>query len=198
MEFMEIMSTIESILTSVAKVLAVAGTAIQEIVDIFATLAEALGLLDSEINPEELGDKAIESAYNPDDYNSYDEYLEAVEAYEIDPEKSKNISEEDKLSKGMEIILGALINKYEETPMEEFCIEMASNKYFSSEKTKEIAKLIQDDKANISNILNYVNGTERDEHKLQNVIQTLVQVEKSVNPNISDKEAEKNVIMARR
>lgn len=198
MEFMEIMSTIESILTSVAKVLAVAGTAIQEIVDIFATLAEALGLLDSETNPEELGDKAIESAYNPDDYNSYDEYLEAVEAYEIDPEKSKNISEEDKLSKGMEIILGALINKYEETPMEEFCIEMASNKYFSSEKTKEIAKLIQDDKANISNILNYVNGTERDEHKLQNVIQTLVQVEKSVNPNISDKEAEKNVIMARR
>lgn len=112
MEFMEIMSTIESILTSVAKVLAVAGTAIQEIVDIFATLAEALGLLDSETNPEELGDKAIESAYNPDDYNSYDEYLEAVEAYEIDPEKSKNISEEDKLSKGMEIILGALINKY--------------------------------------------------------------------------------------
>mgnify|MGYP000856226983 CR=1 FL=1 len=198
MEFMEIMSTIESILTSVAKVLAVAGTAIQEIVDIFATLAEALGLLDSETNPEELGDKAIESAYNPDDYNSYDEYLEAVEAYEIDPEKSKNISEEDKLSKGMEIILGALINKYEETPMEEFCIEMASNKYFSSEKTKEIAKLIQDDKANISNILNYVNGTERDEHKLQNVIQTLVQVEKSVNPNISDKEAEKNVIMARK
>ena len=198
MEFMEIMSTIESILTSVAKVLAVAGTAIQEIVDIFATLAEALGLLDSETNPEELGDKAIESAYNPDDYNSYDEYLEAVEAYEIDPEKSKNISEEDKLSKGMEIILGALINKYEETPMEEFCIELASNKYFSSEKTKEIAKLIQDDKANISNILNYVNGTERDEHKLQNVIQTLVQVEKSVNPNISDKEAEKNVIMARK
>lgn len=198
MGFMEIMSTIESILTSVAKVLAVAGTAIQEIVDIFATLAEALGLLDSETNPEELGDKAIESAYNPDDYNSYDEYLEAVEAYEIDPEKSKNISEEDKLSKGMEIILGALINKYEETPMEEFCIEMASNKYFSSEKTKEIAKLIQDDKANISNILNYVNGTERDEHKLQNVIQTLVQVEKSVNPNISDKEAEKNVIMARK
>ena len=44
-------------------------------------------------NPEQLGDKALqadEDGIHPDNYDTFGEYLNAVEEFEIDPDKSKN------------------------------------------------------------------------------------------------------------
>ena len=42
-----------------------------------------------------------------------------------------------------------------------------------------------------------MNGREKDEIKLSQIIDTLVSIEKSVNPGISDKDAVKNVLQIR-
>ena len=188
--------------TTVAKALAIVGLAVQglnKIGNILLSLGKALGLIKKETKIDELGDKAIQSGYKPEDFNSYAEYVKAVENFELDAEKSKKISEEDKIKKGMELSAGAIIESFNDFPIQDFCIEIGKNpEYFTPEKMEEIAKLIKENGNYIPSILNYVNGTEKDELKLQKTIDTLVSVEKHVNPSISDKDALKNALQARR
>lgn len=199
-----ILGTIAAIVTAattVTKALAVVGLAVQglkSLGNVFMSLSKALGLIKPEMKVEDLGDKAIQSGYNPEDYDSYAEYVKAVEDYDLDPEKSKLTTEEEKIKKGMELATGVTIEKYQEFPIEDFCIAVGNNqKYFTSEKMGEIAKLIQSDGQYIPNLLNYMNGTEKDSAKIQNAVETLVGVEKSVNPAISDKDAYKQVMQLR-
>ena len=167
--------------------------------NILVTLGKALGLIKPDIKVSELGDKALQSGYNPEDYDSYLEYVNAVENYNLDPEKSNLTTEEDKLKKAMELAVGVTIEKYDNLPVQEFCIAVGENiKYFTETKIKEIGKLIQLDESNISRILNYINGTERDSKQIQRVVDTLMEVEKISNPEISEKEAYKDIIQLRK
>ncbi len=188
---------------SVVKGLAVAGLAIQglkAIANALVGLAKALGLIKPETEVEDLGDKAIQSGYNPEDYDSYAEYVKAVEEFDdLDPEKSKTIPLEEKIKKGMELSAGSTIEKYKDFPIQEFCTLVGSNpEYFSEARIGEISKLMEADSQNIENINNYINGSEKDSAKLQKTVDTLVNVEKTVNPGLSDKEAYKNVMEVRK
>ena len=84
----------------VVKAIAIADIAIKTLKVVgnaLVKLGKTLGLIKPEAKVEDLGDKAIQSEYKPEDYNSYAEYVKAVEDYKLDPEKSKNISEEEKI-----------------------------------------------------------------------------------------------------
>ena len=184
-------TSVTNVLVSVSLVL----RDLKTIGNILVTLGKALGLIKPDIKVSELGDKALQSGYNPEDYDSYLEYVNAVENYNLDPEKSNLTTEEDKLKKAMELAVGVTIEKYDNLPVQEFCIAVGENiKYFTETKIKEIGKLIQLDESNISRILNYINGTERDSKQIQRVVDTLMEVEKISNPEISEKEAYKDII----
>ena len=188
-------TSVTNVLVSVSLVL----RDLKTIGNILVTLGKALGLIKPDIKVSELGDKALQSGYNPEDYDSYLEYVNAVENYNLDPEKSNLTTEEDKLKKAMELAVGVTIEKYENLPVQEFCIAVGENiKYFTETKIKEIGKLIQLDESNISRILNYINGTERDSKQIQRVVDTLMEVEKISNPEISEKEAYKDIIQLRK
>ena len=188
-------TSVTNVLVSVSLVL----RDLKTIGNILVTLGKALGLIKPDIKVSELGDKALQSGYNPEDYDSYLEYVNAVENYNLDPEKSNLTTEEDKLKKAMELAVVVTIEKYENLPVQEFCIAVGENiKYFTETKIKEIGKLIQLDESNISRILNYINGTERDSKQIQRVVDTLMEVEKISNPEISEKEAYKDIIQLRK
>ena len=188
-------TSLTNVLVSVSLVL----RDLKTIGNILVTLGKALGLIKPDIKVSELGDKALQSGYNPEDYDSYLEYVNAVENYNLDPEKSNLTTEEDKLKKAMELAVGVTIEKYDNLPVQEFCIAVGENiKYFTETKIKEIGKLIQLDESNISRILNYINGTERDSKQIQRVVDTLMEVEKISNPEISEKEAYKDIIQLRK
>lgn len=187
--------------TAVAKTLAVAGLAVQGLKAVGSTLVslgKALGLIKPETKVEELGDKAIQSEYKPEDYDTYAEYVKAVEDYDLDPEKSKLTTEEQKVLKGTELASGSMIEKFKEFPMQEFCIAVEKNPFFTDAKMDEIGKLIQKDGQNIANILNYMNGSEKDSGKLQSTIDMLVDVVKKTDPSLSDKDAYRHVLEARK
>ena len=188
--------------TTVTKALAVVGLAVQGlrvIGNVLTSLGKALGLIKPETKVEDLGDKAIQSEYNPENFDSYADYVKAVEAYDLDPEKSKLTTEEEKIKKGMELAAGVTIEKYQDFPIEEFCVAVGQNpEFFTEAKMGEIAKLMEADGQYMPSILNYVNGSEKDSKKIQAAVDTLLGVEKSVNPGISDKEAYRNVMRARK
>lgn len=195
------MSIILGALTTFMEGLAVASLALQGLKSLAAPLLELgkeLGLVEPETDVEDLGDKAIQSDLKPDDFDCYEEYLKAVEDYKLDPEKSKLSTEEKKIQKGIELTVGVMIDKYQDFSMDKFINMIGHNQnFFTEAKMGEIAKVIKTDGQSITDILHYVDGTEKNSTKIQGTVDTLLEIEKNTNPGLSDKEAFKNVMELR-
>lgn len=195
------MSIILGALTTFMEGLAVASLALQglkSLADPLLELGKELGLIELETDVEDLGDKAIQSDLKPDDFDCYEEYLKAVEDYKLDPEKSKLSTEEKKIQKGIELTVGVMIDKYQDFSMDKFINMIGHNQnFFTEAKMGELAKVIKTDGQSITDILHYVDGTEKNSTKIQGTVDTLLEIEKNTNPGISDKEAFKNVMELR-
>lgn len=199
--FSGVIAAVTVAVAGVMKGLAVAGLALQGLKSLAAPLLELgkeLGLIEPETDVEDLGDKAMQSDLKPDNFDCYEEYLKAVEDYKLDPEKSKLSTEEKKIQKGIELTVGVMIAKYQDFPMGEFINMIGHNQnFFTEAKMGELAKVIKTDGQSITDILNYVDGTEKNSTKIQGAVDTLVEIEKNTNPDISDKEAFKKVMELR-
>ena len=199
--FAGVIAAFTTAVAGVMKGLAVAGLALQGLKSLAAPLLELgkeLGLIEPETDVEDLGDKAIQSDLKPDNFDCYEEYLKAVEDYKLDPEKSKLSTEEKKIQKGIELTVGVMIDKYQEFPMGEFINMIGHNQsFFTESKMGELAIVIKTDGQSISDILHYVDGTEKNSTKIQGAVDTLLEIEKNTNPGLSDKEAFKNVMELR-
>ena len=195
------MSIILGALTTFMEGLAVASLALQGLKSLATPLLELgkeLGLIEPETDVEDLGDKAIQSDVKPDDFDCYEKYLKAVEDYKLDPEKSKLSTEEKKIQKGIELTVGVMIDKYQDFSMDKFINMIGHNQnFFTEAKMGEIAKVIKTYGQSITDILHYVDGTEKNSTKIQGTVDTLLEIEKNTNPGISDKEAFKNVMELR-
>ena len=199
--FSGVIVAVTTAVAGVMKGLAVAGLALQGLKSLAAPLLELgkeLGLIEPETDVEDLGDRAIQSDLNPDDFDCYEEYLKSVEDYKLDPEKSKLSTEEKKIQKGIELTVGVMIEKYQDFPMGEFINMIGHNQsFFTESKMGELAKVIKTDGQSITDILHYVDGTEKNSTKIQGTVDTLLEIEKNTNPGISDKEAFKNIMELR-
>ncbi|MDY6294970.1 MAG: hypothetical protein SPL45_01550, partial [Schwartzia succinivorans] len=97
----EIVSFVSALLP---KIIEIVGKDLLMFAQIIMGILKGLGLIKPEEDVEDLGDKALqaeEEGITPEKYDSYEEYLKAVEEFEIDPEKSKEIDEGKKLEKGV-------------------------------------------------------------------------------------------------
>lgn len=165
---------------------------------VLMNLAKALGLIKPQVQVDQLGDKAIQSGYKPEQFDTYAEYVAAVEQFDVDEEKSKLIPEEDKIRKGMELATGMMIEKYKDLPMDNFCIEVGKRPdFFTEGALSEVGKLIDEDESYISDIAGYFDGSLKDDDKLDDITDTLSNIFKSGNPGISDDDALEAVFKAR-
>lgn len=167
---------------------------------IIMAIAKALGLVEEDEKLDELGDKAIqaeEAGITPDKFETYDEYVKAVEEFEVDPEKSKEIPTGDKVKKGIELLARNAEEKYDIEP--EATVGMigviASNPEFFNGCGSLLAAAIKENPNFVSELNGYVNGTEKNENKLADMEDNLVNMAKTktVDPVNSDFEALKMV-----
>lgn len=176
---------------TVVKSLAVVGLAVdglKKVGSVIVNLAKSLGLIKPQIQVDELGDKAFQSGYSPEQYDTYTEYVKAVEEFDrLDAEKSKLIPEEDKIKKGMELATGVMLEKYQDFPVGQFCVEIGKRPdFFTESALKEVGELIGANGNFISDVLGYLDGTEKNDSKLNKMVGTLSDMYKAENPNISD------------
>ena len=78
---------IASLAATVVKTLTVTGLAIEGLRALGGALVgfcRAVGLMQKETKVDDLGDKAIQSNLNPDDYDCYNDYVKAVREYAAD------------------------------------------------------------------------------------------------------------------
>lgn len=198
-------AAISAAAVSVAKSLAVVGLAVEGLKllgNAIMGIAKALGLIKPQSNVEDLGDKALQAEADGitiDEYDSYAEYVKAVEDYDADPEKSKLIPEDIKVQKGIELTTGVLIEKFPELPVADFIEYVGKNPgYFTEGRMREIGNLIKNDGKCIANILNYMNGSEKDDLVIDRTIQSLMNIEKKVNPDFTNKIVLKDVLNLRK
>ena len=202
------MITIAAILTvatTIGKALAVAGLAVEGLKALgnaFVALGKALGLIKPETNVEDLGDKAIQAeqaGIKSENFSSYEEYMKKVEEFETDPEKSKTISESEKLAKGIEVTASLTAEKYPDFPVEAFTKYAISNpQYFTADRMTEFGKLLKGSVDMAKTVFGYITGSERNTEKMSAAREALTKIEKTINPNISDADALKNVLSSRK
>lgn len=128
----------------------------------FILIAKALGIITAtEIKAVDLGDKALQAekeGINPENYKTYLEYLNIIENFDLDPEKSKQWTESEKIEKGIELTSAGLVEKYG-VDIEELLLDVAKNpEFFSSQRVKEYIDLSNTTTINYNEITNYLNG----------------------------------------
>ena len=122
-----------------------------------------------------------------------------MESFNLDPEKSKTISEEEKIKKGMELATGVMIEKYKDSPMEKFCVEIGNRPDFFNEGVlKGVGELVVSDENVISDFTSFLDGTLKNDDKLEDISGKLADLYKAGNPGVSDGEALDAVFGARK
>lgn len=165
--------------------------------NILVSIAKLLGLLDNpEIEAEELGDKALqaeEEGIKPENYDTYDEYVKAIEEFEIDPEKSKEWSSSEKALKGIELSSALIIEKYG-PDVQSLLLEVArSPEFFDSKRLKLYLDTIPSSDIGYSEVSDYLSGNTRSNEVKESTRNIMIGIEKKIDSDISDVDAQRNI-----
>jgi len=174
------------------------------VVSALYTLAKALGIIEEKTQPEEIGGKAIQlenEGVKREKFDAGSEYLNKVENYKLDKEKTGEISEKDKFKKAAEIILCSIQEKNPEFSLEKFLNIMSnpnSLEYLLGDgRMEEFGKIIKNEVETANNIVNYLTGNEHNDLKIESAIKALINIEKNTHGNISREDAMNNILQAR-
>lgn len=148
-----------------------------------------LGLLGSNETTEEIGERVLhakEANISPADFSSYDEYMEEIRNFEIDPEKSKDFNFGEKIAAGISVQAWGMEEKIGENSSELLALIMNDapnlNKdegYFTESRIEAILQSID----KVSNIVDFFKD-KLDPDTRGEVESSLVDVEKSINPDM--------------
>lgn len=180
---MSILIAIGSALLAVTKAVGALSLAVQGlkvIANAIVSLAKSLGLIKADMKTEDLGDKAIQSGLKPEDFDTYEEYTKAVEKFETDPERSKQISEEEKLNKGIEIATNLMAEKYGDGVGQFIAKTAVENREFFNENVMaKVGEIVKDDSSFIDNAVNVITGSLKDGEVFDNVVTILGDIAKT-------------------
>ena len=180
---------------SVSKALAVVGLAVQGLKTIgnaMSSIAKALGIIKPERDIEEIGDRALqaqEKGMTPDKYDSYEAWVRDIDAdnWGYDPEKNKDMSQEQKVLKGVEVAAGVAIERFPELPVQKFlCLAGENSEFFTKERMDELGKLAGDNADTFEKIINFVTGEANDHVTVDVATDALMNIEKTIDPGISE------------
>lgn len=197
------MFIIDDILGAITAV-ALAIQAVAVIGQILMTVAKALGLIeDDQQSVEDLGDKAIQAADEgivPENYESYEQYLHDVENFELDPEKSASIKQEEKIAKGAEVLLKAADEKLgtDGIVVVNLLNAMASNQDFFREFGGAVDKAIKENPELIKTISSFVADRKLSDGEVDAMTDKMVDIIKTAKPEMSTFEAENKAIELRK
>lgn len=83
---------------------------------VLGALARIFGIFKPDEDVEDMGDRAIqagEAGIQMEKYSNYDEYMNAIRNFELDPEKSKTIEKEKKLLTGIGLASKGIEEKFD-------------------------------------------------------------------------------------
>lgn len=146
-------------------------------------VSQVLGIFKPNESVEDVGDRAIQAAaqgVTPDLYETHADYMEALRDFKLDPDKSLELKEEQKIAAGLAVAGRGLDEKMgtvEGTAGSLFWLAAARPDYFSADKLTQILKTGQD----ITSIVEYFEGKLGGGESLE-VEDKLVELDKGMSP----------------
>lgn len=182
--FSSAFSAISSCLSGVAS-MGLSLTGILTVVQAVLAICKALGLFEDK-SPEELGDRAIQAereGITPDKFETFDEYVKAIKAFELDPERSKEISAEEKNLKGAEVLLLLAAEKFPGVPIATFA-ELApiigkNPETFNDKALKVLGDLVKSDPTSVGEIASFLTGREKDPDAISRTEARLIDIDRA-------------------
>lgn len=172
--------------------------------NVLTEIAKALDVIKQDENTVELGDKAIQAEAEgivPEKYETYQEYLQAVRDFKINPEKSMEISETDKLAKGAELIALCADEKLKGVNILGLAILVAivfPPAVLTGPAMTTLGAIIAKNPSIVAALIGYLDGTGRNGKDLKAAQDTVTEVLRVSNPNISEEELKKQAASYRK
>ena len=168
--------------------------------NILTVIGKALGLIKPETQVDELGDKALqaeEAGITPDQFETYSAYVKAIDGFQVDPEKSKQTSLEQKVEKGIELTIGIAKEKFPEISVETFSklgalIEKYPN-VFTEDSMLVLTQKMEMDSDCVENVAGYLDRTEKNQDRLEGAEQILTEMIKVAVPGTDDDAARRQL-----
>lgn len=180
-------SVVGSFVASVGKIVIDGISAISAII---GKIGQALGIIPQNTNMEEFGDKALqasEAGIKPENFDNYQDYINEVKNFNIDPEKSKKFSLEEKQLAATGITVKGIENKFDlkEGSLGDLLTLTALNdgKYFNADRITQMIKSGSD----IEKVTQYFEGNLGFSDK-KAVEKELVKVDQSLDPEKTEDE----------
>lgn len=197
MPFFPALIAVVTTAVSVIKNIAVIATAVHAVCNIIVSVGKELGLFESDTNPEELGDRALQADHlKPEDFDTYEEYVREIEKFDIDMEKSKLFTKEEKELKGAEIAAGLLLEKYG-MGVEDLLILVAKNPdFFNENRMAAYLNEAKDGDIELQDIKKYFENEIKSNDKLADIHDSIINIEKKLDGEKSLKDIEKEILNA--
>lgn len=178
---------ISAVATFVPKLIEFVGINILQIANIVSGILKGLGVIEPDEEVTDVGDKALQAEEDgiiPENFDSYAEYMAAVNSFEIDPEKSEKIDENKKLEKGMEVITATLVERYGDVMMDFIGIISRNPAYFE-QRMPYLTDMAKTTPTVFSDITRFIQGRITDTEDKEAALNNMFDVEKKVNPDAS-------------
>lgn len=176
--------------SGVLEVIKVVGKALCEI-------GKSLGILPPDREIEDIGNQvfqAEEAGIKPENYTNYEDYKKAVESFKVDPEKTSQLTPEQKIQKALEYESLGFCMKFPEFPVEKIFTTIAEkSSYFTPERTAQLGTILKNNADLLVDVTNVISGNERNLDKVSSVFDILTDIEKTLQPGITDAEAQKRI-----
>jgi len=161
------------------------------------TVAQVIGIFNGNETAENIGDRAIQAAeqgVKPDQYGTHTEYMNALREFKLNPEKTTELTDIQKIASGLAVAGRGLDEKFgtpEGTMGKLWWLAAAMPEYFVANKLIEYAKTGQD----VTSIFNYFEGKLGTGASLR-VEDKLVELDKSMTPDQEEKSIRSQIYAA--
>jgi hypothetical protein len=155
---------------------------------ILQAIAIALGLLKNE-KPDDLGDRVLqaeEKGIKPENYKVHADYQKEIDNFKVDPKRSAEISQVDKLKKFIEYTGMGIADKYQIDPTQFVTSEILKNSsFYNKDRVSAYIQAFSDSRLELDNVTKYMEGKITSIDDIKNVREALLTAEKRIPGNES-------------
>ena len=169
--------------SALSSALSAGGGLLATVGNIASGLLQGLGIFGKDENPEDIGDRALQAHQQdivPEKFDNFSQYMETLRNFDLDPQKTKESTLDQKIFKGLEVGGRALEDKYnapEGSMAGVWQLAAANPAYFTADRFQSILGGGMD----ISSIVDYFEGRLGGGEALE-IEDQLVEVDQHANP----------------
>lgn len=160
------------------------GGIMDSIIKIVDVIGRALGIWGEKETTDEMGDRALqaqEAGIQPENFETYEQYLKEIRGLELDPEKSKKYSTAEKIMAGMGVCYWGLDGKYGKGSGDLLTHIVKDHEFFNEKRLG----VYLDGVRSVADVARYFSGKLNPEDNAR-VRDDLMGAEKQLNPEKSD------------